>query len=144
MLQNFWDRLSDRTLGLYGVPLKTTELEIVPRPPRTPDVKVGRAFDHNWELLSPVVPMAILRGAVWKRFRRKITDETFKNLSRLASQWEEIVTSAIFELQREAERRMEELLATVQALVSASSESAPQIRIDLEKLEALAEHQDRL
>jgi GTP-binding protein EngB required for normal cell division len=137
-LQNFRDRLSDRTLTLYGVPLKTTEPEIVPQPPKMPDVNIGRAFDHNWELLSPLLPMAVLRGAVFKRFQRKIADETFKNLSRLTGQWDEIVTSAIFELQREAEKRMEELLATVQGLVSASNDNAPQIRADFERLLAVA------
>jgi GTP-binding protein EngB required for normal cell division len=138
VLQNFRDRLSDRTFTLYGVPLKTTEPDIVPQPPKMPDVNVGRAFDHNWELLSPVLPMRVLRAAVFNRFRRRIDDEVFKNLSRLTGQWEEIVTSAIFELQREAEKRMEELLTTVQGLVSASNDSAPQIRADLERLQAVA------
>ncbi len=137
LLQNFRDRLSDRTFALYGVPLKTTEPEIVPKPPKMPDVNVGRPFDHNWELLSPVLPMSVLRGAVFRRFRNRIADEVFKNLSRLTSQWEEIVAGAIFELQREAEKRMEELLSTVQGLVSASSDSAPQIRADLERLAAV-------
>ena len=103
VLQNFRDRLSDRTFTLYGVPLKTTEPEIVPQPPKMPDVNIGRAFDHNWELLSPLLPMGMLRGAVLNRFRRKIADDTFKNLSRLTAQWEEIITSAIFELKWEAE-----------------------------------------
>lgn len=123
---------------MYGVPLKTTEPDIVPKPPKMPDVNIGRAFDHNWELLSPVLPMPVLRRAVFKRFRNRIADEVFKNLSRLTGQWEEIVTSAIFELQREAEKRMEELLATVQGLVSANSDSAPRIRADIERLQAVS------
>jgi GTP-binding protein EngB required for normal cell division/uncharacterized damage-inducible protein DinB len=135
VLQNFRDRLSERTLALCGVPLHNKEPEIVPQPPKLPDVHISRAFDHSWELLSPLLPMSMLRGVVLNRFRRKIADETYKNLSRLTSQWEEIMTSAIFELQREAERRMEELLSTVQDLVSASGENAPQIRADLEKLQ---------
>jgi GTP-binding protein EngB required for normal cell division len=139
VLQNFRDRLSDRTFTLFGVPLKTTEPEIVPEPPKAPDVNIGRAFDHNWELLSPLLPMGLLRRAVFKRFRRKIGDETFKNLSRLTSQWEEIVTSAIFGLQREAERRLVDLLTTVQSLVSASNEGAPEIRKDLERLQVMVE-----
>jgi len=136
VLQNFRDRLSDRTLALYGVPLKTNEPEIVPQPPKMPDVHISRAFDRSCELLSPLLPMSVLRGAVLNRFRRKIADEVYKNLSRLTTQWEEIVTSAIFELQTQAERGMEELLSTVQDLVSASSENAPQIRADLQKLKA--------
>jgi hypothetical protein len=137
VLQNFRDRLSDRTLTLYGVPLKTNETEIVPQPPKAPDIHISRGFDHSFELLSPLLPMTLLRGAVLNRFRRKIANETYKNLSRLTSQWEEIVTAAIVELQRESERRMEELLSTVQGLVSASCENAPQIRTDLEKLNTL-------
>jgi GTP-binding protein EngB required for normal cell division len=137
VLQNFRDRLSARTLAIYGVTLNTTEPEILPPPPKTPDVRIGRAFDHSWEILSPLLPMALLRTAVLNRFRRKIADETFKNLSRLTSQWEEIVTGAIYQLQREAERRMEELLTTVQGLLSASSDRAPQIRADLGRLHEL-------
>lgn len=138
VLQNFRDRLSDRTLALYGVPLKTTEPDIVPQPPRMPDVSIGKVFDHNWELLSPLLPMSILRGPVLSRFRRKIADETFKNLSRLTTQWEDIVTAAIVELRGEAGKRIAELLTTVEGLVSASSHSAPQIRADLDRLEHLA------
>jgi hypothetical protein len=137
VLQSFRDRLSDRTFTIYGVPLKTTEPEIVPKPPKMPDVNIGRAFDHNWELLSSVLPMSVLRGAVFRRFRNRIADEVFKNLSRLTSQWEEIVTGAILELQREAEKRLEELLETVEGLVSTSNDSAPQIRADLERLETM-------
>jgi hypothetical protein len=82
--------------------------------------------------------MSLLRGAVFNRFRRKIADETFKNLSRLTSQWEDIVTFAIVGLQREAETRLMDLLTTVKTLVSASSEGSPEIRRDLERLRELA------
>jgi hypothetical protein len=143
VLQSFRDRLSDRTLALYGVPLKTTEPAIDPEPPKAPDIHIGRVFDHNWELLSPLLPMGLLRPAVFNRFRRKIADETFKNLSRMTGQWEEIVTSAIFALQREAERRLEELLTTVEGLVSVSGENAPQIRADMERLQALTSAADK-
>lgn len=138
VLQNFRDRLSERSYALYGVPLKTPESEIEPRPPKMPDVKIGKAFDYNWELLSPVAPMSLLRGAVFRRFRDRIANEVFKNLSRLTSQWEEIVNSAIFELQREAGKRIEDLLSTVQGLVSASNDSAPRIQADLGRLRAAA------
>lgn len=137
VLQNFRDRLSDRTFTLFGVTLRTTEPEIAPEPPKTPDVSIGRSFDHNWELVSPLLPMGILRGAVFRRFRRKIADETYKNLSRLTSQWTEIVTSTILQLQHEAERRLLDLLTTVQALIARSSEGAPDVKKDLERLHVL-------
>src|SRR5438309_1118964 len=138
LLQNFRDRLSEHTMAVYGVPLRTTETEITPKPPRMPDVRIGRVFDHNWELLSPIIPMSLLRDIILRRFRRKIADETFKNLSRLTTQWDEVVRSAGSEVQREAERRIENLIATVEKLTSATGGEAPQIRADLEQLEAMA------
>lgn len=91
-----------------------------------PDVKIGKAFDHNWELLSPVTPMSLLRGAVFRRFRNRIADEAFKNLSRLTSQWEAIVNSAILELRREAEKRMQDLdLARLRAASAAIQDDDP-------------------
>ena len=49
LLQNFRDQLSEQTIALYGVPLRTTEPDIQLQPPKVPDIKVGRAFDHNWD-----------------------------------------------------------------------------------------------
>jgi len=138
LLQNFRDRLSEQVMSLYGVPLRTTEPEITVDAPRTPDVKIGRVFDHNWELLSPLLPMGLLRGAVLRRFQRKVGDEVFKNLSRLTSQWEEIVNAAIAQLQREAERRIEDLVSTVDRLTSMPASEASSIRADLSRLDALA------
>lgn len=134
LLQSFRDRLSERTVELYGVPLRTTESEIVAKPPKKPDVKIGRVFDHNWELVSPIIPMSLLRKAILDRFRRKIADETFKNLSRLTTQWDDIVKAVISELQQEAERRVGDLIATVERLTSATRQEAPQIQADLEQL----------
>jgi GTP-binding protein EngB required for normal cell division len=138
LLQNFRDRLSDQVMNLYGVPLRTTEPEIAVKPPKSPDVKIGRVFDHNWELLSPLLPMSLLRNPVLRRFRRRVGDEVFKNLSRLTSQWEEIVNGAINQLQREAEHRIEDLVSTVGRLTSMPASEASSIRNDLSRLDAVA------
>ncbi|HTU46880.1 MAG TPA: dynamin family protein [Bryobacteraceae bacterium] len=137
LLQNFRDKLSERTFALYGIPLRTTEPDIRPESPKMPDVKIGRVFDHNWELLSPIIPMSILRQAVFRRLRRKITDETFKNLSRLSNQWTDIVTGAIFQLQREAESRIEDLLATVERLTLSPYRELDQIKNDIARLDEM-------
>jgi GTP-binding protein EngB required for normal cell division len=138
LLQNFRDRLSEQVMNLYGVPLRTTEAEITVKPPKAPDVKIGRVFDHNPELLSPLLPMGLLRGVVLRRFQRKVGYEVFKNLSRLTSQWEEIVNGAIAQLQREAERRIEDLVSTVDRLTSMPASEASSIREDLTRLDAVA------
>ena len=134
VLQAFRDRLSERMLELFGVPLRTTETETEPPSPSAPDTKVGRIFDHNWELLSPIIPMIMLRGAVKRRFLNKVDEETFKNLSRLATQWTDIVAAAIIDMQREAEHRLEDLIKTVERLTASSTAHTPDILADLERL----------
>jgi Elongation factor Tu GTP binding domain len=134
VLQAFRDQLSQRTLELFGVPLRTTETEIEPESPKAPDIDIGRIFDHTWELLSPVIPMTVLGGAVKMRFLHKVEYETYKNLSRLTTQWVEIVVAATTNMQREAERKLEELIKTVDRLTASSTASAPEVRSDLDRL----------
>ncbi|MGO4880325.1 MAG: dynamin family protein [Bryobacteraceae bacterium] len=135
-LQQFRDRLSDRTMRAFGVPLRTTETEIDVVEPRTPDIRIGRVFDRNWELLSPVLPVWMIKAAVHRHFARTISYLIFQNLSRLASQWEESINGVLWGVEKEARRRLDELIGTVERLVeSSSNERAPQLRADLERLE---------
>ena len=136
-LQDFRNRLSERALEALGVSLKTTEVDFRPEPPRAPDVRVGRVFDHNWELLSLVLPMPLVKTMVRKHFATKIGDAVFMNLSRLVSQWEEVVSGSLIALRKEAERRFDELVSTIERLISAAVEEAPHIRADLQRLTAL-------
>src|ERR1039458_978750 len=135
-LQQFRDRLSERTLRAFGVPLRTTEAEIDVVEPRTPDIRVARVFDRNWELLSPILPVWLIKAAVHRHFARTISYLVYQNLSRLSSQWEESINGALWSVEKEARRRLDELLGTVERLVeSGSNERAPQLRADLERLE---------
>lgn len=136
-LQDFRNRLSERTLETLGVPLRTTEMALEVESPRAPDVRVGKVFDHNWELISFLVPMRLVQGAVEKHFMRRAADAVFVNLSRLAAQWEEVVNGQLLALEREALRRLDGLVATVEKLLAAAAAEAPRIRADLERLEAL-------
>jgi GTP-binding protein EngB required for normal cell division len=138
LLQNFRDRLSEQVINLYGVPLRTNESEIGVKPPAAPDVKVGRMFDHNWELLSPLIPMTIFRNVVIRRFQRKVDDEVFKNLSRLTTQWEAILSQEITQVQRDAEGRIEDLISTVDRLTSAPASEVDDLRTDLNRLDTVA------
>ena len=135
-LQQFRDRLSDSTLRAFGVPLRTTETEIAVVEPATPDIRIGRVFDRNWELLSPVLPVWLIKAAVRRHFARAISYLIYENLSRLAAQWEESVNGALWGVEKEARRRLDELLGTVERLVENSGdELAPQLRADLDRLE---------
>jgi GTP-binding protein EngB required for normal cell division len=135
-LQQFRDRLSERTLQAFGVPLRTTETEINVVEPRTPDIRIGRVFDRSWDLLSPILPVWTIRALVHRHFARTISYLAYTNLSRLSTQWEESINGALWGVEKESRRRLDELLGTVERLVeSSSNERAPQLRADLERLE---------
>jgi GTP-binding protein EngB required for normal cell division len=136
-LQDFRNRLSERALETLSVPLRTTEVDFRPETPRTPDVRVGKVFDHNWELLSPIVPMPLVKTMVKRHFEAKIADAVFMNLSRLGSQWEEVAAASLLTLRKEAERRFDELVSTIERLIAAAGEEAPRIRADIQRLAAL-------
>jgi hypothetical protein len=133
-LQSFRDRLSERTMRAYGVPLRTTEVEIRLEEPKCPDIRIGKVFDRNWELLSPVVPMWLMAGLVARHFAGKVPYMVEKNLSRLASQWAESLCAAMRQIGREAERRLDELVGTVARLVTSGRNDAPLIREDLARI----------
>jgi len=86
-LQQFRDRLSDRIMRAFGVPLRTTETEIRVVEPSTPDIRVRRVFDRSWELLSPILPVWLIKPAVRRHFARTISYLIYQNLSRLSTQW---------------------------------------------------------
>ncbi|MCA1816544.1 MAG: dynamin family protein [Acidobacteria bacterium] len=130
-LQNFRDRLSERAVRAYGVPLRTTELEIRVEEPRQPDVHIGRVFDRNWELLSPVIPMFVVRGLVERHFAGKVPYQVEKNLSRLTHQWGESVGAAMARAGETAERSLDELVGTVERLTAGGVGDAPRIRADI-------------
>jgi GTP-binding protein EngB required for normal cell division len=143
-LQRYRDRLSERTLRVCGVPLRTTETEVEVLEPKTPDIRVGRIFDRNWELLSPVLPVWTIKAIVHRHFAHTISYAIYQNLSRLSTQWAESINGALGRVEKEANRRMDELIGTVERLVESGGDGqARQLRADLERIErarkALAE-----
>ncbi|HVN05011.1 MAG TPA: dynamin family protein [Bryobacteraceae bacterium] len=136
-LQQFRDRLSERTLKVFGVPLRTTETEIRVVEPRTPNIRVGKVFDRNWELLSPVLPVWLIKPMVHRHFARTIPYRVFQNLSRAGAQWEESLQAALASVEEESHRRLDELIATVERLLEGgATERVPELREDLAGIQA--------
>ena len=52
-LQDFRNRLSERTLEALGVPLRTTQIDLQTQDPRSPDVRVGKVL-RFWRAKSNV------------------------------------------------------------------------------------------
>jgi GTP-binding protein EngB required for normal cell division len=134
-LQDFRNRISERTMEALGVPLRTTEVEIEAKEPRTPDIRIGKLFDREWQMISFLIPMSLAKGIVRGHFRRKIADTVFKNLSRLASQWEQSINPALYAMDKEAEGRLEDLVSTIERLIAAAGKEAPRIQEDLGRIE---------
>ena len=140
-LQDFRNRLSERSVQALGVTLRTSEMEFRVEDPKSPDVRVGKIFDRNWELLSFLLPMTLIKGLVRRHFERKISDVVFVNLSRLASQWEEIVNASLTALEKEAIQRLDALIATLEKLIAAEGHAVAAIRADLASVgQALPPH----
>jgi len=136
-LQAFRDELSEKVQRVFGVPLRTTESELEVEGPRSPDVSVGKIFDHNWELISWLIPMPVFRPVVQTHFRERIAAEVYKNLSRLTTQWEELVHAAIAATCAEALHRFDQLTDTVERLLtSGDRERAAAIRPLLQQISA--------
>jgi GTP-binding protein EngB required for normal cell division len=136
-LQDFRNRLSERMLETLGIPLRTTEMELHTEDPRSPDVRVGNIFDRGWELLSWLIPMALVQGMVLKHYHYKVRDLVFTNLSRLASQWEDVVNGSLAVLEKESIRRLDLLIGTIEKLIASAGQQAPQIREDRQRLAEL-------
>ena len=134
-LQDFRNRLSDRMLETLGVPLKTSQVEMTVAEPRQPDVRVGKIFDRNWELLSWAIPMRLVRGIVLAHFRGKVERAVEINLARLTTQWNDAIAAACSSLLAEAKRRLESLIHTVEQVLRTTGGQAEAIRADLEQLE---------
>ena len=60
-LQDFRNRISERAIEAIGTPLRTTEMEIQVEPTRSPDIRVGKIFDRNWDGPSFLIPMPLIR-----------------------------------------------------------------------------------
>jgi GTP-binding protein EngB required for normal cell division len=136
-LQDFRNRMAKQTLEALGVPLETTQVELAAQDPRSPDIRIGRTFDHNWELVSVAAPMSLLQGAVKRHFEGRVADVVFMNLSRLAAQWEEVVGAAVLALEKDSVERLDSLIATIEKLIASAGQDAPRIREDLDRLQIL-------
>lgn len=136
-LQDFRNRLSENVLQTLGVPLRTTEMEMRAEEPKSPDVRVGKIYDRNWELLSWLIPMPLIRGLLERHFHGKLDRIVDVNFSRLVSQWEDAINGAFASMEKDAQRRLDDLVATVERLTAAAGRQAPRIRADLQQLEAL-------
>ena len=82
-----------------------------------------------------MLPVWLVKSIVRGHFAHKIPYLVFQNLSRVSTQWEESINAALWSVEKEAKRRLDELIGTVERLVeSSTNERVPTLRADLERI----------
>jgi len=133
----FKDRLSKEIESALGISFSGAQFQAEIEEPARPDVRVGKTFDTQIDLLWFLIPMKIFRPLAFRSFRKQIAWEVEKNLSRLASQWADAVNRSIGGLSRQAMEFMRDELATIKNLVESAEDRRGEIRAALDELESL-------
>jgi hypothetical protein len=78
--------------------------------------------------------MWLIRKIVHGHFRRTLSFLVYANLSRLASQWGESIVAALATMENEAGKRIDDLMKTVENLLSTDTSDAVRVREDLVRI----------
>jgi GTP-binding protein EngB required for normal cell division len=133
----FQDRLAKEIESALGISFTGAKFHAEIEEPARPDVRVGKTFDSQIDLLWFLIPMSIFRSLAFRHFRKQIAWEVEKNLSRLASQWADAVNRSIGGLARQSMEFMQDELATIRSLVENASDRREEIRKALSELDRL-------
>jgi hypothetical protein len=86
------------------------------QPPRAPDIRIGKIFDRNWELISFILPMTSDQTNSAKKFPRKDPRFRIQESVPAGISVGEIVNGALNEMEKEALSRIDDLVATIPRL----------------------------
>ena len=106
------------TLGV-GLELPAWEAEFTP--PTRPDISISPAFDLRFDWLYAVIPAVWVRPWFRRHLQRRLTWETEKNLSRLASQWSRALAESIATQAGKARIHLETQRHTLSSLLTAET-----------------------
>jgi GTP-binding protein EngB required for normal cell division len=133
----FQDRLAKEIERALGISFTGAAFHAEIEEPARPDVRVGKTFDTQVDLLWFLIPMVIFRTFAFRHFRKQIAWEVEKNLSRLASQWADAVNKSIGFLARQSLEFMRDELATIRGLVENAEDRREEIRKALSELDRM-------
>ena len=121
-LQAFHDRLAGHVQAALGLALPPHEVTLIMRTPGAPPVEVGFAFDATFDIVAPLLPLALIRPLIERSLLRKTRYEVEKNISRLASAWRDSVAAEVEALIQQAEEYAGNELTTLEhSLIQAPS-----------------------
>ena len=133
----FQDRLAKEIQRALGISFDGAQFHAEIEEPARPDIRVGKTFDSQVDLLWFLIPMSVFRPLAFRSYRKQIAWEVEKNLSRLASQWADAVNRSIRELSRQSVEFMRDELATIRTLVENAEDRCDEIGKALSELDEL-------
>jgi GTP-binding protein EngB required for normal cell division len=140
-VRGFQDRLAREIERALGMSFAGAQFHAEIEEPARPDVRVGKTFDIQIDLIWFLIPMTIFRPMVFRHFRRQIAWEVEKNLSRLASQWADAVNRSIGGLAGQSAAFLQDELSTIRKLVEGAEDRRDDIAralAELDELDALS------
>jgi hypothetical protein len=133
----FQARLAGAIERAFSLSFEGARFQAAIEEPRHPDIRIGKVFDSQVDLLWFLLPMGILGPLFERHFLNLLPWETEKHLSRLANQWAEASQACLDSLVSQAMDFMRQELATVESLSITAVDRRGEIQEALDRLEAL-------
>ena len=135
LVRAFQDRLAEAIRRALGLDFEGARFQAEIAAPREPDVRIGKVFDTQVDLLWFLLPMGLLGPLFERHFLKLLPWEVEKSLSRLANQWAEACQASLQGLVDQALAFMRQELATLDALTLGAEDRRADLQQALRSLE---------
>ena len=135
LVRAFQDRLAEAIRRALGLDFEGARFQAEIAAPREPDVRIGKVFDTQVDLLWFLLPMGLLGPLFERHFLKLLPWEVEKSLSRLANQWAEAGQAGLQGLVDQALAFMRQELATLDALTLGAEDRRADLQQALRSLE---------
>ena len=116
LVRAFQDRLAETIRQALGLRFEGARFHAEINEPRQPDIRIGKVFDTQVDLLWFLIPMGLLGRFFERHFLKLLPWEAEKSLSRLANQWAEAGQASLQGLVAQALDFMRQELSTLESL----------------------------
>ena len=137
LVRAFQDRLAEAIRRALGLDFEGVRFQAEIAAPRHPDVRIGRVFDTQVDLLWFLIPMGLMGPLFERHFLKLLPWEVEKSLSRLANQWAEAGQAGLQDLVDQALGFMRQELATLESLTLGAEDRRADLQQALRSLEGV-------
>ncbi len=137
-IRAFQDRLAAAIQKALAFSFEGAEFQLEVRGPAEPDIRIGKVFETQWDLLWFLIPMRVFGPLATRHFMRLVPWETEKQLSRLANQWAETMEASLESLASKAAAFMREEMTALESMAASPEDRMVEIQTSLRSLEAMS------